>query len=160
MKDKWYSQSTVWLIVLLPLAAVTAGITTFIIANNNKVELVAEDYYKKGKAINADLSKLDKAKELGITAALKFQGQDGIITIATGQTRPGQALKLSLFHTTLKDQDVDIILSADASGNYRFSMEKMLKGKWQVRLGPMDELWRIQEQVIFPTDGVILDGKF
>ncbi|MFO6422170.1 FixH family protein [Motilimonas sp. KMU-193] len=159
MKNKWYQQSSVWLIILLPMAAVIAGISTVMIAHDNKVDLVAEDYYKTGKAINADLSKLNNALNLGITVSLNMDGDNGTVAIASGDVPANKALKISFYHATLSGRDFTTMLSADASGNYRFTFPSQIEGKWAVRVEPFDASWRVQENVTFPITQVILDGK-
>ncbi len=159
MKNKWYQHSSVWLIILLPLAAVIAGISTVMIAHDNKVDLVAEDYYKTGKAINADLSKLHHALNLGITVSLTMNGDSGIVSITSGDVAPNQALKISFYHATLSGRDFSSMLSADAAGNYRFTFPHQIEGKWAVRVEPFDASWRVQNNVTFPITQVILDGK-
>ncbi|MCE2570403.1 FixH family protein [Motilimonas eburnea] len=159
MKNKWYQQSSVWLIILLPLAAVIAGISTVMIAHDNKVDLVAEDYYKTGKAINADLSKLNNALKSGITTRLVMDGDQGVISIASGDVPPNQALKISFYHATLSGRDFTTMLSADAAGHYRFTFPSEIQGKWAVRVEPFDSSWRVQNNVTFPITQVILDGK-
>ena len=79
MKTSWYKEPWAWLVFILPLSAVVAGITTVIIANTNPDTLVTGDYYKKGKAINLELSKIKLAQKLGMKFSLKFAGKELII---------------------------------------------------------------------------------
>nr|WP_238481471.1 FixH family protein [Motilimonas sp. E26] len=159
VKNKWYQQAPVWLIILLPLSAVIAGISTVIIAHNNKVDLVAEDHVKTGKAIHADLSKSEQAVKLGISLDLTLDGTSGLISFNGGQYQPGQVLKLSFYHATLAENDFNLMLSADASGVYRFDLDQAIDGKWATRIEPFDGSWRVQEDIEFPTGKVTLDGK-
>lgn len=159
MKNKWFHQSPVWLIILLPLAAVIAGITTVIIAHDNKVDLVAEDYYKTGKAINADLSKLQTALDANITLHVSLQNEQGEIAFASGGENHQGALKLNLYHPTLAKQDISVMLTADSNGVYRFDLPKAVDGKWSVRVEPFDGSWRVQEDIVFPAQKALLDGK-
>lgn len=62
LSKPWYRQFWPWFIIALPTAAVVGSITTAIIASQDGVNLVAEDYYKQGKEINQDLSKLTAPK--------------------------------------------------------------------------------------------------
>ncbi|MCF1439106.1 MAG: FixH family protein, partial [Shewanella sp.] len=48
----WYKQFWPWFLITLPLCAVIASLATMKIAVDNKDALVAEEYYKEGKAIN------------------------------------------------------------------------------------------------------------
>ena len=57
MVKPWYKQFWPWFLIILPLTVVVWTIITVIIFSNNSVSLVTEDYYKKGKGINIDISK-------------------------------------------------------------------------------------------------------
>jgi hypothetical protein len=73
----------------------------------------------------------------------------------TGLPRSNEALKLTLYHVTLENRDVDLLLSADANGVYRGYTEADLNGKWRMTLLPIDESWKIQQVVALPrTDEI------
>lgn len=159
MKHKWYQQGPVWLIILLPLSAVVAGISTAIIAHNNKVDLVAEDHVKTGKAFHPDMTKLQQAIDLGITLDLTINETNGTVHFNGGEFVASQVLKISFFHATLPDRDFNLMLSADAAGIYRFNLDNAIQGNWAVRIEPFDGSWRVQNNVQFPVGKVTLDGK-
>ena len=54
------------LLILGPASVVVACVITAYFVLQHPDGLVATDYYKAGKAINAQLSQLDRAKQLGI----------------------------------------------------------------------------------------------
>mgnify|MGYP003639778068 FL=1 len=62
----WYKQFWPWFLIILPMCAVIASLTTLKIALDNSDSLVAEDYYKQGKAINMDLRKIKYAQQIGM----------------------------------------------------------------------------------------------
>ena len=109
-----------WFIISLPLASVIAGLSTFIIANHHHQDLVAEDYYQRGKAINQDLRKQQAALAAGIGAELLVQQGDLVLTLRGQGLRPNEALRLSLFHATQAARDTRYLMTADAAGRYRF----------------------------------------
>ena len=65
MHTPWYKEPWAYLVFILPLSAVIAGISTYIIANTNPDTLVVGDYYKKGKSINLEVGKVKMAQKLG-----------------------------------------------------------------------------------------------
>ena len=73
MKTSWYKEPWAWFIFFLPFSAVVAGIATYIIANHEPDALVIGEYYKKGKAINLELSKIKQAQKLGIAFDLRLK---------------------------------------------------------------------------------------
>lgn len=78
--------------------------------------------------------------------------KDGTIQLRfeSGQPRSNEALKLNLYHVTLKNRDVEVLLSSDASGIYRGFTDLNLVGKWRMTLLPVDEEWKIQQVISLP----------
>jgi hypothetical protein len=72
MITPWYKEPWAWFVFILPFTAVVAGISTYIIANNDPDPLVIGEYYKKGKAINLQLAKVKNAQKLGMKFDLKL----------------------------------------------------------------------------------------
>ena len=153
-KKSWFKQFWPWFLIILPLTAVVAGISTVVIATNNKPEMVVDDYYKTGKAVNADLSLLKKAKELGISGVVIQQ--EGELMITLNGLKESASISLSLFHSTQAKRDKTVMLTADANGNYHYETETSLKGKWTLRIEPFDKQWRLQKIVQFPAKNIIL----
>ncbi|MDA7746652.1 FixH family protein [Psychromonas sp.] len=153
-KKSWFKQFWPWFLILLPMAAVVAGISTVVIAVDNKPDLVVDDYYNTGKAINADLSLLKKAQELGITAIVVPQ-KDGLMISMDG-LETFSSINLSLFHSTQSKRDIVVMLTADANGNYFYENEDTLTGKWTLRVEPFDKKWRLQQKVELPTSKIVL----
>ena len=153
-KKSWFKQFWPWFLIILPLVAVVAGISTLMIASDNKPEMVVDDYYKTGKAINADLSLLKKAKELGISAIVEQQ-QDGLLITLTGLDS-NTSISFSLFHSTQAKRDKITMLTAAADGSYHFETAQVLDGKWTLRLEPFDKKWRLQKSVKFPNAKIAL----
>ena len=153
-KKAWFKQFWPWFLIILPMAAVSAGITTVVIATHNKPEMVVDDYYKTGKAINADLSLLSKAKELGISAVITQQQDE--IQIAMKGLESRASINFNLFHSTQSKRDQNLMLTADADGNYRYESEQSLIGKWTLRIEPFDKKWRLQKTIQFPARNIVL----
>jgi len=146
----WFKQFWPWFLILLPMAAVVAGISTVIIATNNKPNMVVDDYYTKGKAINRDLSLLSNAQSLNISAVVNQQ--DNELVVQLNGMKDNSSIYVSLFHATLAEQDTSSLLTADGKGVYRFVSDNKLQGKWQLRIEPFDKSWRLQKTIILPTD--------
>ena len=152
----WYKQFWPWFIIALPLSAVIAGISTVLIAVNNKVVLVADDYHKNGKAITADNSRLKAASELGMIAHLQELGEPKQLQLSLnsldGQFK--QAIELHFAHPTLGDKDVTQTLTSDAAGNYSLPSPTM-EGDWFIRITPLTQAWRLQQRLTLPLNRII-----
>ena len=157
--EPWYKQFWPWVLIFLPLSAVTASVTTLFIAIDNKPDMVVEDYYKKGKAINVDLTRLDNAFRL----ALKFRLTVNADTLVLEQTfgEPQQsALRLHFIHRTQKAKDFDMLITADANSVYRADIPSEVNGKWTIQLESFDGEWRIQPVDMFPSKFATLLDSF
>lgn len=145
--ESWYRNPWVWLIIALPLSAVIGGISTIIITNKHQPDLVVDDYYKKGKAINQELTLYDNAARLGVKLQVKVNEHRVEVKSPTDFT----ALKVQMIHSTLAAQDFDLILTPNAVGTLSSSIEDLMPGKWQIIVMPLDMSWKIRKTVAIPN---------
>lgn len=151
MVKPWYKQFWPWFLIILPLTVVVWTIVTVVVFANNSVSLVAEDYYKKGKGINIDISKMNVARDLGLNATISSDNNTVVISFNKGELRHFPALTATFTHRTLPDRDFTKLLTADAKGNYRLTPENSIQGPWFVELEPHNKEWMIQGRVEFPA---------
>lgn len=159
MSQPWYKQFWPWFLIILPGTVVVACITTFVLFVENDVDLVAEDYYKKGKAINVDLSKIKVAQELSIFAKVRSVGSTVEIEVDKGKLDHNPAIKAIFTHRTLPNHDFSQVLTSDAKNIYRINLEEPLTGPWFIELLPHDSSWMIQGRTNFPTEDFFPLGK-
>ena len=145
--ESWYRNPWVWLIIALPMSAVIGGIATIVITSMNQPDMVVDDYYKKGKAINQELTLYDNAKKLGISLELKVNEHRIEIKSPVNYT----ALKVKVVHSTLSNQDFDLVLTPNATGTLSSSVENIMPGKWQVIVMPMDSSWKVRKDIALPS---------
>ncbi|ABM02777.1 conserved hypothetical protein [Psychromonas ingrahamii 37] len=151
----WFKQFWPWFLILLPLLSVVRGVVTVIIAADNKPDMVVDDYYSKGKAINNDLALIKKARANNISASITQSGDELIIDLSGVQDK--SSIQLFLYHSTQAERDLSQLLTADGSGRYRYQSEQLLSGKWQIRIEPFDKSWRLQKRVALPKENFILE---
>ncbi|MFT6901136.1 MAG: hypothetical protein ACJAXS_001324 [Colwellia sp.] len=154
MKTYWYKEPWAWFVFILPATAVVAGISTYFIANHNPDPLVVGDYYKKGKAINLEVSKVKLAQKLGMRFALKLQDNELIIK-PTGIDKVFPVLNLNFYHPTLADRDFYLALTPDGSGYFRHVFDEPVKGKWRLTMTPFENNWKIQNTITLPQSEFI-----
>ena len=85
----WYRDRWPWLLILGPAIVVVAGIATLVIAVRSDDGLVADDYYKRGLAINQVLERVERAASLGLSANVVV-ASDGraVVTLEGGGGDP------------------------------------------------------------------------
>ncbi|WP_086980920.1 FixH family protein [Vibrio aphrogenes] len=151
MQTPWYKQFWPWFLIFLPMCAVIGSFVTLGVFTKNSVDLVSEDYYKQGKGINVDLSKIHVAKGFKLQASVVSTPQGINVSLDKGKLSLYPALTITFTHRTLPDRDFARTLSSDANGNYRFNLPQPIQGPWFVKVEPHNKEWLIQGRVTFPT---------
>ena len=152
----WYKNFWPWFLISFPLAAIIGCAGLIYMAIGNGPDMVVDDYYKKGKGINIDISKMNVARDLGLNANISSLDNNIVIGFTKGSLTHYPALTATFTHRTLPDRDFTKLVTADASGNYRFTTEDAIQGPWFVELQPHDKQWMIQGKVAFPAVSVSL----
>ena len=152
----WYKQFWPWFLISVPLSSFIVGFFVLHLATNTTDSLVVDDYYKEGRAINARLEKVQRAKDMRIVTGLTISEKGAVaLRFISGLPRDNTALKLSLYHVTIQDRDIDILLTADANGVFRGVINDDIQGKWRATLLPMDESWTVQQVIGLPQQNEI-----
>jgi hypothetical protein len=116
----WYRERWPWLLAAGPAIVVVAAIATAWLAAATDDGLVADDYYKRGLAINRVLERESRAEAMQIGAIVRVGG-DGAVRVdlssATAEA-PLAQLRLRLAHPTRAGQDVVVALERAADGSY------------------------------------------
>ncbi|QBG34471.1 FixH family protein [Litorilituus sediminis] len=154
MKTSWYREPWAWLVFILPFTAVVAGIATYIIANHEPDTLVVGDYYKKGKSINLEVSKVKMAQKLGMRFALKLDNNELVIK-PTGIEKTFPLLNVNFFHPTLAEKDFYIALTPDGNGHFRHQFDHAVTGKWKITISPFEDHWKIHNAIGLPQKDFI-----
>ncbi|GAM75641.1 ccoH protein [Vibrio ishigakensis] len=151
MVKPWYKEFWAWFILLLILTTVFGTLLRVYILSQHTVSLVSEDYYKKGKGINVDLSKVNVANEMNLDALVYSEGDEVIVEFDKGDLPTYPAINALFTHRTLPDQDFSVLVTANASGVYKIKLDEPLSGPWFIELTPHDEHWLIQGRMNFPS---------
>lgn len=154
MKTSWYREPWAWLVFFLPFSAVVAGITTYIIANDGADPLVVGDYYKKGKAINLEVSKVKMAQKLGMRFELQLKDNELVIK-PTGIEKIFPLLNANFYHPTIEDKDFYLALTPDGNGHFRHQFDEEVNGKWKLTISSFEGTWKIQNTISLPQDNFI-----
>ncbi|MEZ8306097.1 FixH family protein [Vibrio splendidus] len=152
MVQPWYKQFWPWFLIFLTVGVSMLTLVRVAILTNHSVNVVTEDYYKKGKGINVDISKVNVAKKLGLSASVSEKSNSVIITLNKGKLDHFPAISAMFVHRTLPDRDFTQLLTADASGNYTLTLDHEMQGPWFIELSPHDSEWLVQGRMNFPID--------
>ena len=140
----WYREPWPWMLIAPPATAIVAGLVTCWLAISSADGLVADDYYKRGLAINQDLRRDRVAVERGIDASVSTR--DGVLRIAlAGDAAPG-ALFVRLVHAVRAGQDQRLRLPLVAAGVYETALDALPPGHWRVVVEDPQGQWRIVKE--------------
>jgi hypothetical protein len=126
-----------------PAAVIVAGSITAWMAYASADGLVADDYYKRGLAINAVLKREQEAARRGIEARVERE-RDGV-TVRLKGAAP-EVLFLRLAHATRAGNDLRLRLERGADGAYRASLPPLAAGRWRAVLDDPDGEWRVVQE--------------
>jgi uncharacterized protein len=142
----------VWLIVGIPALTVVAGFVTWWIAAQRADSNVAEDYYKRGLAINRSLEREARAQEMGLQATIELRdGNDLRIGLAGADSTMPQSVTVLLTHPVRAERDVRLVLDRQPDGGYRIRSPQVEAGNWSVAIEAQD--WRLAARRLALADG-------
>ena len=144
--EPWYQQFWPWFLILLPASVVVAGLITLYIAHDGADDLVVDDYYKDGLAINRQLEKKQRSMDLGIAAKLSFSSSHATVHITGPVETP--TLKLLLSHPLEADRDFSVDLARIAPGIYRARLLDVIAPRWHWTLSSgQEDGWRLDGDI-------------
>ena len=143
MNLPWYREPWPWILMAAPAAAVVAGAATIWIAVDSADGLVADDYYKRGLAINQVLAREENARRLGVQA--RAEARDGRLRVALAGAAP-EAIFAQLAHATRAGYDQRLRLAPSAPGVYEAELPPLAAGRWRVVLEDPRGEWRVVQE--------------
>ncbi|HEX9181818.1 MAG TPA: FixH family protein [Burkholderiales bacterium] len=143
MSRPWYREPWPWILMAPPAAAVVAGAATIWIAVGSADGLVADDYYRRGLAINQVLALEENARRLGVNA--RAEARDGRLRVVLAGAAP-EALFAQLAHATRAGFDQRLRLAPAAPGVYEAELPPLAAGRWRVVLEDPRREWRVVQE--------------
>jgi hypothetical protein len=140
----WYREPWPWLLMAGPCAVIVAGFFTLWLAVRSDDGLVADDYYKRGLAINQTLSRTQRADQLALGARVAFDISAARVRVTvTGTGHLPQELRQRLVHPTRAFADQLIELHAGAPGTYDGRLAAPVAGRRVVVIEDLAQSWRL-----------------
>jgi len=109
----WYREPWPWILMSGPAIVIVAGFVTLGFALVTDDGLVADDYYKRGLAVNQVLRRDARARELHLAASASLAGAEVRVTLR-GISEIFPELRLRLIHPTRSGRDQVVVLRASA----------------------------------------------
>ena len=140
----WHREPWPWLLMAGPALVIVAGFATLWLAIASDDGLVADDYYRRGLAINQTLSRGQAARDLGLSAEVVLNDGSGRVrvTVHGGAALP-EVLQLRLVHPTRAIADQRLELRKTAAGSYAATLNAPLDGRRVVFIEDQGRHWRL-----------------
>lgn len=141
--NPWYRERWPWILMSGPAIVLVAGAITTWIAFDSADGLVADDYYRKGLAINKVIAREEKARSLGLAA--EIDARDGRLRVRLTGDAP-EAIFAHLAHATRSGYDARLRLARGADGTYEAALPALPPGRWRLALEDPRGAWRIAKE--------------
>ena len=157
LSKAWYKDKWPWLLVLPPAFSVVGGIAVLCLALANNDGLVADDYYKRGLAINQTLERNRAAEAGGYRVHLMFSSDRARIRATLSGANAPAALTLRLAHPTRVGNDRMLQLTPKGPGVYEGSLsDPPSAGRWDVSVQDAGNSWRLSGVWVIPGAPVVM----
>lgn len=148
----WYRQGWPWFLIALPATAVIAGVITLVIAVKTFDGLVVDDYYKEGRAIVQTIGRTERARELGLRAALRVRSEAIRIVLAAPDAGVlPERIIVTVAHPTRGGQDQVVVLSG-MKGVFEAALVPLSTGRWLFQIEDESRTWRMNGAAYLPTE--------
>lgn len=143
----WHREPWPWILMAGPAAVIVAGFVTLWLAVASDDGLVADDYYKRGLAINQTLSRGQAARDMGLSAEVTFA--DGRVGVTLrGAAAPPEVLQLRLVHPTRAVADQTMELRRTGAAAYGAVLAAPLDGRRVVLIEDATRRWRLAGEAV------------
>jgi hypothetical protein len=153
----WYKQLWPWILIAIPVATALKAVHTVYVMQQHTPDLVVDDYYKEGRAINMQLAKYREAALRNLDGRVLIAGNSAIVRFAENTVLDG-AIHLDFYHPTLAEKD--FALDAERSGEliYVARLPFAPSGKWQLVVSDASRDWKLRATLELPAESEIKLG--
>jgi len=157
----WYKHRWPWVLISIPFIAVVWGMFMITVVVLHPDDVVDDNYYQDGMAINQRLDMDRNARHLHIHAKLLSYSPKRIALAVDGARDSALVLKFS--HITDESKDRKIILYPEHGNVYATTRnvpgELRFPGVWYVDLIGPDGDWRLRTRISTPLNHMELIPK-
>ncbi len=156
----WYREPWPWFLMSGPIIVIIAAFVSAWIAIRSSDGLVREDYYKEGLKAGETLARSRLAESLGISVAMRLEGDRVRVRLQSREAVAPTALHLTLSHPTRAGIDQHALLKPLGT-EYVGELNLPASGHWLLIVEDDARTWRVMGSVRLPAskDVVIGAGK-
>jgi len=143
--SQYRSNPVFWIMLLLPAAAVIAGLTTLLIALRSADRPLPADYHWEGEHLDQDFAQQRLAAAHGIEVDISFAGGACTATLRHAPDDPA-TLTLQFAHSSDAALDRVVLLRRTQAGQYGGACAPLPAGRWRVALDDTAGAWAIRSR--------------
>ncbi len=148
----WYKQFWPWFLIALPGSVVIAAFITLFIAIRHADEIVQDDYYKDGLAINQKIERDEVARKLQLSARIRWQTENGVVFVELPASITDKTLTLHWMHPLQRRFDQNITLTRQpTTGIYVGRRDATASGRFYLELEnttpDVSLAWRLRGEI-------------
>ena len=136
----WYRQPWPWILMAGPAFVIVAGVGMMAVAFTGADGVVAEDYYKRGLAINRELAREARAEAIGLHADVRLERGRVAASLSAREKLP-ERIQLTLAHPTRAGEDRVAWLVRVEGDRYEAPLPALAKGRWRMILETPQWRW-------------------
>ncbi len=148
----WYKHPHLWLVICLPIISVVVSISFARTAFLNKSDVVRDDWYMDGKALQQDMSRdtVAAAANLHAKVSISPQGQVKVLLTHDANLAVPPQLDLYFFHPIKAEKDHKISLKRREDGDFAGQLDAELLKAGNYRIELDGHLWRLSSRIDLP----------
>lgn len=146
----WYKQLWPWLLIAIPVFTALKAIHTVILMQGNIPEMVVDDYYKKGQAINQQLALYREAELRNLTGNVLIAANQVIVRFNENKTL-GETLQLTFYHPTMASKDFEVKAQRSGQLLYVATLPHNLDGHWRLAVSDSSKAWKLRASLVLPS---------
>ncbi|MGI5309759.1 FixH family protein [Rheinheimera sp. WS51] len=146
----WYKQLWPWLLIAIPVFTALKAVHTVYIMQGNIPDMVVDDYYKEGQAINQQLALYREAELRNLEAKVLIAANQVIIRFSHNKTLQDTVL-LSFYHPTMSVKDFELIAQRSGQLLYIATLPSALEGNWRIVVSDDSTDWKLRANLILPS---------
>lgn len=143
-----------WLVVLIPLATVVAGISTVVIATRTgSTDAVIDPVRRTAQVQDSDLRADREAARLGLSGRAGVDAGTGAVRLSLAGDAAAGRLQLTLAHPVRRSEDRSFELVPGGAGVWLGRLDGIDLGHdWNLLLAPPDGRWRLVGRLAAGSD--------
>ena len=125
-----------WKIVMVYSAFVIMTLAMVFYFMSQKVDLVAEDYYKQEIAYQDQIDKMENTKALKEPIGFAYSVSNRLITLDFPESHVTQGIEgiIHLYRPANSEEDKEFIIQPEDSGLQTIAVGSLSKGLWRIKI--------------------------